>query len=56
MCDSEHALAVKTAVRAENVAVGVEPEEIAKALYGDGSAKFHDPLLVARWAEVATLA
>jgi hypothetical protein len=36
--NSEGALAVKTAVRAENVAVGVKPQEIPKRLYGDHSA------------------
>jgi len=42
--NSEHALAVKTAVRAENVAVGVNPQEIPKGLYGNHSA-WHSILL-----------
>jgi len=33
--NSEHALAIKTAIRTQNVKVRIEPQEIAKALYGD---------------------
>ena len=38
-CDSEHALAIKTAIRAQNVAMGIESKKIAKRLYGDDSAR-----------------
>ena len=37
-CNPKHAVAVKTIIRTENVAVGVEPQEIPKGLYGDGRA------------------
>jgi hypothetical protein len=36
--DAEHAVAIETSVHHQDVAMGVESEEVAKCLYGDNGA------------------
>jgi hypothetical protein len=37
-CDAEHAVAIETAVRHKNVAMGIMSDEVAKRLHGDDGA------------------